>query len=249
MVHDVATGGDDHRAGASTTPVSSNRFQATPATAPSSVTTRLVAPVSKRTSTPASSTRSPEQVHHDLGALGVAGHRHLVAARRRRDLLAERPHLLVAGVHQPLGAGLDDGLAGEEGPLELEAQRLEPVEVLDRSLAVGADLLLVGVLGAGHQVARHRVDGVLVAGRLLHGGPAAEVEVAAGHARRAAVDRGLLQQQHPRAGAGGLQGGAAAGDAEPDHDHVVGLGVGRDVAGGDGGGDGQSSGRRSCAQM
>ena len=27
-----------------------------------------------------------EQVHHDLGALGVAGHRHLVAARRGRGL-------------------------------------------------------------------------------------------------------------------------------------------------------------------
>ena len=78
-------------------------------------------------------------------------------------------------------------------------------------------------------------------GRLLHGGPGAEVEVAAGHARRTAVDRCLLQQQHPRPGASGLQGGASAGDAEPDDDHVVRLGVGRYVGGGDGRGDRQSS--------
>ena len=43
---------------ARTAPVSSKRFQATPVTAPSSSTTRLVAPVSNQTSTPASSTRS-----------------------------------------------------------------------------------------------------------------------------------------------------------------------------------------------
>ncbi len=33
----------------------------------------------------------------------------------------------------------------------------------------------------------------------------------------------LLEQQHPDAGAGGLEGGAAAGDAEADDDDVVRL--------------------------
>lgn len=170
-----------------------------------------------------------QQVHQDLGALGVARHRHLVAARRRPDRLAERPDLLVAGEHQALGAGLDDGLGGVVGALELEPQRLQPREVLDRPFAVGADLRLVGLLGARHQVADHVVDGVVVPGGALHGGAAAEVEVPTRHARRAAVHGGPLQEQHPRARPRRLQRRAAAGDAEPDDDHVEGLGVGGDL--------------------
>ena len=167
-----------------------------------------------------------EQVHHDLGALGVTGHRHLVATRGRHGLVAVGPDLLVAGEHQPLGPGLDHRLAGEVGALELEAQRLQPVEVLDRALAVGADLVVLGLLGRRDEVLVHLLGRVLVAGRLLHRRTAAEVEVPAGHARRTAVHRGSLEQQHPSAGARRLEGGAAAGDAEPHHHDVVRRGVG-----------------------
>ncbi len=163
-----------------------------------------------------------EQVHHHLGALGVAGHRHLVAARRRHGLVAERPDLLVAGEHQPLGAGLDHRLLRVVGALELEAQRLEPVEVLDRARRSRRGSC--PARAPWRPRSRYLTISsarVLVPGRLLHRGPAAEVEVAAGHARRAAVHRRPLQQQHPGAGPRGLEGGAAAGDAEADHHHVV----------------------------
>ena len=98
-----------------------------------------------------------EQVHHHPGALGVARHRHLVAARRRHRLLLVGPDLLVAGEHQPLGAGLDDRLLGVVGALELEAERLQPVEVLDRAVAVRADLVVLGLLGDRDEVGVHLV--------------------------------------------------------------------------------------------
>ena len=97
----------------------------------------------------------PQQVHHQLRSPGVPRHRDLVPARRRRRLIPERPHLLVAGEHQPFGTRLDHGLAGEEGALELEAQRLQPAEVLDRPLAVGADLVVLGLLRRRDQVLVH----------------------------------------------------------------------------------------------
>lgn len=53
---------------------------------------------------------------------------------------------------------------------------------------------------------------------------------------------GLLEEQHPGAGAGGLEGGAAAGDPEADDDHVEALGVGREVARGQHGGNRQTGG-------
>ncbi len=56
--------------------------------------------------------------------------------------------------------------------------------------------------------------------------------MAAGHARRAAVDGGPLEQQHPGAGARRLEGGAAAGDAEADDHDVPGLRVRGQVGGG-----------------
>ncbi len=218
---------------ARTRPVSAKRRQASPAMPPAVVGDEvgrpgLVAHLDTGLLDPLA-----QEVHHQPGALGVAGHRDLVAARRGHGLLLEGPHLLVAGEHQPLGAGLDHGLAGEVGALELEAQRLDPVEVLDRSLAVGADLVVLGLLGGGDEVLVHLLDGVLVSGGLLHRRTAAEVEVAAGHARGAAVDRSPLEQQHPGPGAGGLQGCAAAGDAEADHHDVEGLGVLRDHGGGE----------------
>ena len=164
---------------ARTTPVSSKERQASPTTAPDSSVTRLAAPVSYLTSTPASSTRSRSRSMTSLAAPGVPGHRDLVPARRRLGLIPERPHLLVAGEHQPLGARLDHGLAGEVGALELEAQRLQPAEVLNRPLAVGADLVVLGLLRRRDQVLVHLFRGVLVTGRLLHRGAPAEVEMPA----------------------------------------------------------------------
>ena len=120
-------------------------------------------------------------------------------ARGGLGLLAERPDLLVAGVGQPLGAGRDDDLARIEAALELEAQVLQPVEVLDAAVAVGADLVQLGFAGHRHEVVVHRVGGVRMAGRDLYGGAAAEVEVPAGHRGGAAGRGGLLQHQHPRA--------------------------------------------------
>ena len=73
--------------------------------------------------------------------LVLAGHWHGVPSRRGRGLLAERPDLLVAGVGQALGARRDDDLARVEAALELEAQILQPVEVFDAAVAVGADLV------------------------------------------------------------------------------------------------------------
>ena len=104
--------------------------------------------------------------------------------------------------------------------------------MLDRPVAVGADLVRLRVERDRDQVVVHRVGAVLVAGRLLHRRTAAEVEVPAGHARRPAVHRGPLQQQHPRAGPGGLECGAAAGDAEADDHDVPRLGLGGEVVGG-----------------
>ena len=52
----------------------------------------------------------------------------------------ERPHLLVAGEHQSLGVGLNHRLAREVAALELKTQVLQPIEVLDAAVAVGANL-------------------------------------------------------------------------------------------------------------
>ena len=62
-------------------------------------------------------------------------------------------------------------------------------------------------------------------GRPLHRRAAAEVEVPAGHAGGPPVHGGPLEQQHPGAGPGRLQGRAPAGDAEADDHHVVPLGA------------------------
>jgi hypothetical protein len=85
-----------------------------------------------------------QQVDDHRGAAELAGNRHRVAARRGLGLLGERPHLLIAGVGQTLGARWHHDLAGVETALELKPQVLQPVEVLDAAVAVCADLLVVG---------------------------------------------------------------------------------------------------------
>ena len=161
-----------------------------------------------------------QRVEHHLGSAGVTGLGHLVPARRGLGDVAERVHLLVAGEHQALGAGLDHRLLLVERALELHPERLDPVEVLDAVVAEGPDLVLVGVEADRHQVLEHLLGRVLDAGGLLHRGPAAEVEVAAGHRAGAAVLRGPLEQDDARTGPGRLECGARAGDPEPDHDDV-----------------------------
>jgi hypothetical protein len=161
-----------------------------------------------------------QQVDDELRAAGVAGHGHLVAARRRNREVAERPDLLVAGVHQALRLRLDDRLVRVVAALELEAQALQPVAVLDAAVGVCPDLLRLRLRGHRHQVGVHLVGCVLVAGGPLHRRAAAEVEVPAGHRAGTARHRGPLQDQHRSARARRLDRRAPARDAEPDHDHV-----------------------------
>ena len=84
---------------------------------------------------------------------------------------------------------------------------------------------MLGVLGRRDQVLVHLLGRVLVPGRLLHRGAAAQVEVPAGQAGGAAGHGRPLQQQHPGAGPGRLQGRAAARDAEADDRHVIRVGA------------------------
>ena len=81
-----------------TAPVSVKCFQATPATAPDGVQDQIGGPGLVPDLHAQVVGAFDQQVDHHGGAAEFAGHRHRVAARRRDRLLAERPHLLVAGV-------------------------------------------------------------------------------------------------------------------------------------------------------
>ena len=181
---------------ARTKPVSSKERQATPVTTPDSSENEmrragLVADLDAGLVDPA-----PQQVHDHAGAVGVAGHGHLVAAGGGDRLVSVGPDLLVAGEHQPLRPGLDHRLLRVVRALELEPEVLQPVEVRGRAHAVGPDLVGLGLLRGDGEVCDHLLHVVVVAGRLLHGRPAAEIEVAAGHARGSAVHRRALQEEH-----------------------------------------------------
>ena len=69
-----------------------------------------------------------------------ARHRDLVTARRRLCALAIGPDLLVAGPDQALRRVLDRRLVRKIAALEGHAELLEPLEVPDAVVAVGADL-------------------------------------------------------------------------------------------------------------
>ena len=143
-----------------------------------------------------------------------------MSARRGFGLLAERPHLLVAGVGQPLGARRDHHLALPVAAFELKAKRFKPIEVLDAFVAVEADLVEVGVRRDRDEVLVHLVGTVVMAGGLLYRGAAAEIEVAAGH-RAGAAGRGrLLQHEDVRSRRRGADRRAAARDAEADHQDI-----------------------------
>jgi hypothetical protein len=158
-----------------------------------------------------------------------AGDRHGVAARGGRSLVAERPHLLVAGVGQALGARRDHDLAGVEAALELKPQVLQPVEVFDAAVGVGADLVELGLAGHGDEVVVHGVGAVVVAGGPLHLGATAEVEVSTGHGGRSACGGSTFEDEHACACGSCADRRAASGDAEPDDQDVDLVGPLRDV--------------------
>jgi hypothetical protein len=161
-----------------------------------------------------------EQVDDQPRTLHVAGDRDLVAARSRDGQLAKRPDLLVAGVHQALGLRLDDRLVRVVAALELKSQVLEPVTVLGAAVRVGTDFVRLRLGRDRHEVGVHLVGCVVVTGSTLHDSAAAKVEVAACHRTRAACGRGSLQDLHRRARRRRLDCGAAAGNAEAEHEDV-----------------------------
>ena len=161
-----------------------------------------------------------QQVDHHGRALSVTGHRNLVAARSGHRHVLVRPHLLVAGVHQALGAGLDHRFVRVVAALESDAEILEPVEVLDAALAVGADLVVLGLSRHRYQVLVHLLGGVGVAGGFLHRGATTEIEVPAGKCGRSTGDGGAFQNQHPGTGRGRGHRRTAAPDPEADHHDI-----------------------------
>src|ERR1700735_3409496 len=96
-------------------------------------------------------------------------------ARRGDGLFAERPDLFVAGVAQAFGARRNNYLARVKAAFELKTQVLQPVEVLDAAVAVGADLLVIGLARHRDQILVHLLGGVGMAGRLLNRRAAAQV--------------------------------------------------------------------------
>ena len=163
-----------------------------------------------------------QQIDHHRCALGIAGHRHLVSARRGCGDVLERPDLLVAGVHQPLGVGLDHRFVGVVAALERDAEVFEPIEVLDAALAVSADLVVFGFAGHRDEVLVHLLGAVVVPGGFLHGGAAAQIEVAAGQRCGASGDRGAFKHEYARPRGGSADGRTAAPDAESHH-HYIGV--------------------------
>jgi hypothetical protein len=143
-----------------------------------------------------------------------------VAAGRWNGELAKWPDVLVPGVHQPLGLRLDDRFVRVVAALELKAQALEPVTVLGAAVRVRADLVRLRLGRDGDQVGVHLIRAVLMPGGALHDGAAAQVEVAARHGACAACGRGPLEDEHRRAFRCRLDRGAAAGNAEADHEDV-----------------------------
>ena len=152
-------------------------------------------------------------------------------ARRGDGLLAERPDLFVAGVAQAFGARRNNYLARVEASFELKTQVLQPVEVLDTAVAVGADLLVIWLARHRDQILVHLLGGVGMPGRLLDRGAAAEVKVAAGKGSGAAGRGRALQHQYPCSGGGRGDRGATAADAEADHHDVHIVRPGRHIVG------------------
>ncbi len=161
-----------------------------------------------------------QQLDDHRGTTRVAGDRNLVPTRGGNGHGVERPHLLVAGVHQTLRLGLDDGLLRVVTALELKAESFEPVEMLDAVDAVRMDLVRLGVAGDRGDVPLHLLGGIVVSGGFLDRRTAAEVEVSARQCRRAAGRRRTLENQNACSIRRRLHRGATARDAQSDHHDV-----------------------------
>jgi len=106
----------------------------------------------------------------------------------------------------------------------------EPLVVGDALAAVEAHLLLIGVgTQRGEKELLHRVGGVGESARLLDGGAAAEVHLAARQRRRSATAALSLEQDYLRARGVHLERGGSAGAAVTDDQDIGFVVVGRDV--------------------
>ena len=143
-----------------------------------------------------------------------------MTARGRLRLLANGHTFSLPVYERPSVPGGTTDLARVVAALELKTQVLQPVEVLDAAVAVGPDLLVVGLAGHRDQVLVHLLGTVVVTGGLLHGGASAEVEVPAGHRGGSPCGGRPLEHQHPGARCSGAHRRASAGDAETDHHDV-----------------------------
>jgi hypothetical protein len=132
------------------------------------------------------------------------------------------PGVLTAGQVEVVVVGRVRGLERRDPRVERDALVLQPRQHLGAVLAEPPQGL------RGHrvpdlvpQVGVHRVDRVGDTGLDLLPRPAARVDDAAGQRGRAATGE-AVQHHHGRTGRRGLDGGARAGRAEADDDHVSG---------------------------
>ncbi len=130
----------------------------------------------------------------------------------------------VAADVQTLFAEGMSGLFGFVGVCKLDAERTEPIEVLDASFAKQADSFLVtAVTGGETNVVDHVGDAVLEPAGLLHARPATQVANAGRKRGGATTTAGALEHQRLGPGARRLDRGTGPGAAEPDHQHVTGV--------------------------
>ncbi|PTR28891.1 hypothetical protein C8K36_103261 [Rhodococcus sp. OK519] len=165
--------------------------------------------------------------HEYLAAETVGGD--AVPARRGLGEFAERVGVL-AHPHQAVVGGRHPGGRIPQRRLERHAVVDEPLVVGDALAAVQAYLLRVGV-GAerGQEELLHRLGGVVETARLLDGGAAAEIHLAARQRRRSAAPALPFQQDHLGACGGRLECGRRSGAAVADDQDIGLVVVGSDL--------------------
>ncbi len=171
----------------------------------------------------------PEALHEE--ATGGVDPLRLVAARDRRRDLVKGIGVLTATEEQPGVVGrLAVGLVAERRP-EGHADGNEPLEVLDRAIAIGVDAVVVGPgPECGVEEGRHVLGRILEPAGVLQRCATAEVDQTAGLGRRPAGSCAPLNGQHVRTGLPRRHHCRGAGDAEAG-DHDVGRLVEADLAG------------------